>query len=874
MNGTELLAEFRATRAETAFSELVRRYTNLVYSIANRRVYDMSLAQEVTQLVFIRLAKGPPKLESEAQLLAWLHRATVHVSIDLWRSETRRRAREQYAGAMQTDRTEEVAWNEMSPVLDEALDALDNSDREILLLRFFEQKTMADLGRILEVSEDAAKMRVSRALNRLRTRLSGIGATCSAALLGTLLYERSVQAAPSGPAATLATIRIAAPAGLASGLFKLVLGPPGAKLVPKLAAAIVIGAAALLLFHQVRRITTPRPVQGTRVQGSLSDAAFAEANSGTNSTGNGADPDPVKLLQGVVRARKRIKSGIVEYDIVRFGTKVAVRDATVEYHLKIHFEEDHIWSECSGERYAFNMPSGPDAEEITKRAYAMPNAQALHEGLIQPYTEHDVAFSDGEVEVDYLRSGTDGRTTIIEPGHSAVFLFDPRCLGHYELKPFITLEWSLAYKGAKAVSLLGRETIEGNLAWHVRVKSKWDDIRDFWIDAAHPARVLKAQWNDTVSLSRYSNSDLTDPLPTEVTEIANRHGYRWEFVRGRSQYNVSIDPACWTLDGLNMKVGTEVRDDRKHRRIGYWNGLGLSAVPPKEEPEQPRAKRGELLALIDNEPGSPAGFGAALWILTNSPDGADARKAGDAIMQYHAQSPEMGRLVRDLDRMRPDCATNLLPSIIDQNPDIKMRGNACMVLATFLKDIGENGKNKSATSEAEKYYERVIAEFGQVPGEDGTTLAELAEPPLSELRRLSIGKVAPEIEGYDLYDNPMKLSEQRGKIVALLFWDDWSNDLNHAFQFNSLVDQMKGKPFILLGIHSSENHERAKAAADKNGMNWSSIQDSREGSIHKLYNVGNEWRSIYVLDREGVIRHRGVRYPEDVAKAVEKLLQE
>ena len=117
------MVEFSATRAEAAFSELVRRYTNLVYSVAMRRVTDMTLAQEATQIVFIRLAKTPPKLDSEGQLLAWLHRTTVHVSIDLWRSETRRRAREQYAVAMQNDRTEEVAWNEMTPVLDEALEA-------------------------------------------------------------------------------------------------------------------------------------------------------------------------------------------------------------------------------------------------------------------------------------------------------------------------------------------------------------------------------------------------------------------------------------------------------------------------------------------------------------------------------------------------------------------------------------------------------------------------------------------------------------------------------------------------------------------------------------------------------------------------------
>src|SRR5262249_5039285 len=154
--------------------ELVRRHTDLVYSTARRRVVDTALAQEVTQIVFIRLAKAPPRLDTEAQLVGWLHRTTVHVSIDLWRSETRRRAREQHAVAMQNDRTEEAAWSELRPVLDEALDGLNEDDRQVVLLRFFEQRTMADLGRACGVSEDAAKMRVSRALDRLRTRLGSL----------------------------------------------------------------------------------------------------------------------------------------------------------------------------------------------------------------------------------------------------------------------------------------------------------------------------------------------------------------------------------------------------------------------------------------------------------------------------------------------------------------------------------------------------------------------------------------------------------------------------------------------------------------------------------------------------------------------------
>jgi len=251
------LAEFRATRAEAAFSGLVHRYTNLVYAIANRRVAGAALAQEVTQIVFIRLAKTPPKLDSEAQLLTWLHRTTVHVSIDLWRSETRRRAREQHAVDMQNDRTEEVAWNEMKPVLDEALDGLDEADRQIILLRFFEQKTMADLGRAFGVTDDAAKMRVSRALERLRTQLAGLGPTCTATLLGTLLFDRSVKAAPIGLAPVLAAIRIPIPSGLAAALARLLLQTPRLKLMTGLAAALLLGGTTLLLLHATRRGPSP-----------------------------------------------------------------------------------------------------------------------------------------------------------------------------------------------------------------------------------------------------------------------------------------------------------------------------------------------------------------------------------------------------------------------------------------------------------------------------------------------------------------------------------------------------------------------------------------------------------------------------------------
>jgi RNA polymerase sigma factor (sigma-70 family) len=233
MNGTELLAEFRASRTEAAFDELVRRYTNLVYSIARRRVNDAALAQEVTQIVFIRTAKTPPKLSSEAQLLAWLHRTTVHVSIDLWRSETRRHAREQLVMAMPTDRPEEAAWKVMTPVLDEALDGLHETDRQAILLRFFDQKSMAELGKALGVTEDAAKMRVSRAIERLRTQLGGLGVTCGTLLLETLLFERSVEAAPPSLAPALIGAQNAGTSRIDPGT----IGSPSSGLTPAIPLA-------------------------------------------------------------------------------------------------------------------------------------------------------------------------------------------------------------------------------------------------------------------------------------------------------------------------------------------------------------------------------------------------------------------------------------------------------------------------------------------------------------------------------------------------------------------------------------------------------------------------------------------------------------
>jgi RNA polymerase sigma factor (sigma-70 family) len=883
MNGTDLLAEFRATRGEATFSEFVRRYTNLVYSIARRRVADMTLAQEVSQIVFIRLAKAPPRLASEGQLLGWLHRTTVHASIDLWRSETRRRAREQLAVAMQNNPTEDVAWKEMSPVLDEALDALADSDRQVILLRFFEQKTMADLARMLEVSEDAAKMRVSRAIGRLRTRLGALGGTCSVTFLGTLLYERSVEAAPSSLASTLASIRVAAPAGLASGLINLMVGTPGAKLLSTVAAAIVIGGTAVLLMHAIKPDSNRGGVAGTKsglTQNVMSNASVSDASLNTNSSADSGDPDPVKLLDDVLRARKRIASGIVDFEVFTSGG-VNRLDDTNRLQLKIQFEDGHLWAESIGHeyRYVTPIPGGPEADAIVKRAEQMPREQAIREGLLQLFPSHHVTFYDGQAVTDYWETDSPyPRTDISKPGHSAVLIFDPRCLGISTLLYCEQqIENCLPHKDVKAITLVGKESVDGNAAWHIQVQTKYDSRFNVWLDAAHPVRVLKLEANGNVALSRYSDTNIKDPLPNEVRNISYRNGvpiHEIRIVRLSTRYNAPIDPVSWTLDGLHMKIGAEVIDSRNHRLLGYWTGAGLSENLPRNDKPQPSGpNRAELLMLLENEPASPAGFGAALWILTNSADGVDVQKAANVIVQSHIQSPDLAVLTPELERMRPSCSSNLLQAMLDQNPSSVVRGKACMALATLRKDAAGFGTNISASAEAVKLFERVIAEFGSVSPENGKTLAELAQPELSELRHLAIGKVAPDINGRDLYGHPMKLSDYRGKVVALLFWSAPCFREFDAREFNRLVEQMDGKAFALIGIHADDNPEKAKAAAEKFEMKWPSFEDAREGPISKSYNIKG-WSTIYVLDRKGVIRYRGLYHASEVAVAVEKLLKE
>lgn len=210
----QLLAEYVKGGSEAAFHQLVTRYIDLVYSAAVRLVNgDTHMAQDVTQTVFVDLARTARTLSQEVMLGGWLHRHTCFVASKTLRGERRRQMRERQALEMYTnDDQSDANLRLLAPVLDDAINELGNEDRKAVLLRYFEQRDFRSVGEALGSNEDAARKRVSRALEKLHVLLSRRGVALSAAALGTALGAGVVSAAPLGMAAGIAATAVASAA--------------------------------------------------------------------------------------------------------------------------------------------------------------------------------------------------------------------------------------------------------------------------------------------------------------------------------------------------------------------------------------------------------------------------------------------------------------------------------------------------------------------------------------------------------------------------------------------------------------------------------------------------------------------------------------
>jgi RNA polymerase sigma factor (sigma-70 family) len=266
LNDIALLRQYTEQNSEEAFAALVTRHVNKVYSVALRHARNSHQADEITQAVFVTLAKKAPHLGKGVVLSGWLYQAARLTAVTFTRSEIRRAHREQEAH-MQTvlNETEPEIWPQIAPLLDTAIAGLNETDRHAVVLRFFDGYSMSEVGAALGASEDAAKKRVNRAVEKLRTFFTKRGVNLPAAILIAAISANSVQAAPVGLAKTISVVAMAQ--GAATGITVMAFVQGLLKPVLTLSAGTFAALAPLLgsgYFHlkaEVENAKSPRERQ-------------------------------------------------------------------------------------------------------------------------------------------------------------------------------------------------------------------------------------------------------------------------------------------------------------------------------------------------------------------------------------------------------------------------------------------------------------------------------------------------------------------------------------------------------------------------------------------------------------------------------------
>jgi len=228
---------------ESAFKVLVERFLNLVYSTALRQVSNPSHAEEITQAVFIILAAKAKSISSSVILSGWLYQTTRLTASNFLRAQIRRQKYEQeaYMESLLNDNHPE-AWKEIEPLLDAAMGELSQIERDVILLRYFEDKSASEIGDALRISAPNAQKRLTRAVEHLRSCLKKQGVAHSAGVITGAISSHSVQVAPAGLATTVAAMALAKGSIAMASTLTLVKGTLKLMTLAKIKSAIIIGA--------------------------------------------------------------------------------------------------------------------------------------------------------------------------------------------------------------------------------------------------------------------------------------------------------------------------------------------------------------------------------------------------------------------------------------------------------------------------------------------------------------------------------------------------------------------------------------------------------------------------------------------------------
>lgn len=358
----DLVRAYARSNSEEAFAALVSRHVNLVYSVAFRQVADGHLAEEITQTVFIILARKAATLGSKTVVSGWLYRTTRYASTRALTMRRRRQHREQEAYMRsQLNVTEDNTWMEIEPFLDAAIAQLAEKDHNAVVLRFFEGRNFKDISTVLGTTEAGAKMRVNRALEKLRSFFSKRGLTYSTVAIAGAISAHSVQAAPIGLACSVTGLAIKGTTATST----LTLVETTLKLMAwtKLKTMAVVGVLAILAAG-----TTTVTVRHLRARAEASPFTFV------------GYATPEASAQSMLWAASRgdldkLSVGVTTEEMDRFKSRM-------EGKSQEEIRRDLMaWASAMAD-YRITQKETISGDEVHLHIHATPSAGALHSGKV------------------------------------------------------------------------------------------------------------------------------------------------------------------------------------------------------------------------------------------------------------------------------------------------------------------------------------------------------------------------------------------------------------------------------------------------------------------------------------------------------------
>ena len=307
------------------------------------------------------------------------------------------------------------------------------------------------------------------------------------------------------------------------------------------------------------------------------------------------------------------------------------------------------------------------------------------------------------------------------------------------------------------------------------------------------------------------------------------------------------------------------------------------------------------LAVVKKHPDAPDAVEALIWARKVGAEG-NAEFAGvvyDFVVEHYLDSdviPPFFRLAWN-DAVKSPQVETCLRAAVERSKNPKVRALCCFSLgrsyqelATAVRDLNDPARREireeildrfgpvvirrlrsldpaKLTREAEACFDRTIKEFGdqQPLGTFFPPLGEQAEGMLFLLRHLGSACTVPEIEGEDIDGKPMKLSDYRGKVVMVSFWATWCIPcMEQVPREKALVERMKGRPFVLIGVNGDADREKAKAVSAKEGVNWRSFWPGGSKQGTPLEWGVSSWPTVFVIDANGVIRDDGLVYFDEI----------